>query len=186
MTDFQFDLRHHDAADARRLLDTLISVQQEIYANTEPREFFTEDRYRRQITGHMTAPGWELVAAYTPDGEMIGYAYGFPLQAGSGWWQGMLTQVPDEQLRETGTRTFALSELMVRRPWRSKGVGRALHDELLSRRREERATLLVMPDNTAAKAAYARWGWTGLGQLRPSWEGAPTLEALVLPLSVSR
>lgn len=186
MKDFQFTFRHYNAPDAQPLVDGLVKVEHEIYADAEPREFFSEERYRRQIAGHMTVPGWELVAAYDADEEMAGYAYGFPLQAGTGWWRGMLTPVADEVIEETGARTFALSELMVRGPWRGRGLGRALHDELLSGRHEERATLLVEPDNATAKAAYARWGWSDLARLRPSWEGAPTFAAMMLPLPYRR
>ncbi len=183
MADAPVRFSRFDAAGVSPL--GLVEVQQEIYADAEPREFFGEERYRRQLAGHMAVPGWELMAAY--DGpEMVGYAYGFPLRPGTGWWNGLLTPVADEDIRETGSRTFALSELMVRVPWRCRGIGRALHDKLLWTRVEERATLLVEPDNTDAKERYGRWGWTWLARLRPSWENAPELEALVLTLPLPR
>ncbi len=87
---------------------------------------------------------------------------------------------------ETGSRTFALCELLVRAPWRGRGLGHALHDEILARRSEDRATLLVEKDNVTALAAYTRWGWAKLGELRPSWPGAPELDALILPLAARR
>lgn len=51
---------------------------------------------------------------------------------------------------ETGNRTFAFSELMVRKLWAGRGIAHALHDELLRTRPETRATLLALPDNTDA------------------------------------
>jgi ribosomal protein S18 acetylase RimI-like enzyme len=62
------------------------------------------------------------------------------------------------RLREDGTRTFALSEIMVRRAYTGQGIAHALHDELLGGRSEERATLLVRPANTFAYRAYTGGG----------------------------
>jgi len=142
MADHPVTFLRFDAGTASRFVGDLVALQQEIYADAEPREFFSEDRYRRQLASHMKASGWDLVAAYQGD-ELVGYAYGFPLQPDTGWWNGLLTTLPDHEITETGHRTFALSELMVRVAWRGRGIGRALHDRLLSARREVRATLLV-------------------------------------------
>ncbi len=174
---------HYDAEGARPLVDALVRLQQDIYGDAEPREFFTEERYRHQLDSHMTALGWELVAAHIAE-ELAGYAYGFPLAEDSRWWRGLLTKVPDGATDETGSRTFALSELMVAEKWRGRGLGRALHDELLADRLEERATLLVEHDNATARDAYLRWGWSKFGDVKPSWDGAPVLEALIRALHV--
>lgn len=74
---------------------------------------------------------------------------------------------------ENGHRTFAISEIMVRKRWRRQGVARALHDELLADVDRERATLLAEPDNGPAQAAYAAWGWKKVAELRPHWDNPP-------------
>ncbi|MER5358520.1 transcriptional regulator [Streptomyces sp. NPDC002785] len=84
----------------------------------------------------------------------VGYAYGAPLPPGARWWGGLLTRVPADTLTETGTRTYALSELMVRTPWRKTGSARRLHNELLAARPEQRATLLVLQDHPKVRALY--------------------------------
>jgi GNAT superfamily N-acetyltransferase len=71
---------------------------------------------------------------------------------------------------------------MVRRDWTGQGVAHALHDELLQRRHETRATLLVRPENTTAYRAYTRWGWHPVAQLRPNWPDAPLMDVLIMPL----
>ncbi len=71
---------------------------------------------------------------------------------------------------------------MVRTAWRRRGVARALHHDLLAGRREERATLLVLPDNRPAQAAYANWGWKKIAELQPSFPDAPVYDVLILPL----
>jgi ribosomal protein S18 acetylase RimI-like enzyme len=169
-----------DADQAAAQLDEIVAAYTDVYADTGD-EFFGEERFRRQLTGHMTAPGWELVAARDGD-RMIGYVYGFALAESTRWWRGLVTDVPDGFTSEDGRRTLAISELLVRSSWRRRGVARALHDRLLAGRSEARATLLVEPDNVPAQAAYAAWGWRKVPQLRPSWDGAPLYDVLVLDL----
>ncbi|SCE69561.1 Acetyltransferase (GNAT) family protein [Micromonospora matsumotoense] len=171
-------LHHHDADQARRIVDELVSLYLAVYPDGG--EFHSEDRYRRQLGGHMQAPGWELVTA-TAKGELVGYAYGFPLSAQTRWWSGIQQPVPAGFTQESGTRTFALSELLVRPSWQHRGIGRALHHELLGTRAEERSTLLADPDNFVAQAAYRSWGWRKITKLQPSWNGAPLYDVLTRP-----
>jgi GNAT superfamily N-acetyltransferase len=179
-----FSFKHYDTGSGRPLLARLVEVYLEVYG-TEGGEFYSEDRIREQLDSHMGAEGWELVAAWA-DSDLAGYVYGFPLARGARWWRGLVTQMDPGAVEETGSRTFALCELLVRAPWRGRGLGHALHDEILTGRREERATLLVEQDNETALGAYARWGWVKFGKVRPSWAGAPELDAMVLPLATDR
>jgi GNAT superfamily N-acetyltransferase len=172
-------LSHYDAKRAREIFDQLVAVYLEVYADTDD-EFFGEDRYRRQLASHMGASGFALVVAYDAD-DIAGYVYGFTLPENARWWTGMLTEAPSGLLDETGSRTFALCEIMTRQPWRGTGIARALHDEVLAERTEERATLLVEPENSA-RDIYTHWGWTKIGQQRPGWEGAPIYDSLIFPL----
>lgn len=71
---------------------------------------------------------------------------------------------------------------MVLRSWSGKGVAHALHDQLLLGREEQRATLLVEPDNVNARRTYLHWGWRQVAQLRPGWDHAPLFDVLILPL----
>lgn len=177
MTDLE--MRRYDAAGAAALFDQLVEVYLRVYADSgDP--FFGRDRYERQLSNHLRAAGFELVTCVS-GGALAGYVYGFPLAEGTRWWHGLLTEVPPEMTMETGRRTFALCEIMTLPDLQGQGIGHALHDELLAGRKEKRATLLAEPDNPA-HAVYVRWGWQVIGQLRPSWEGAPTYNALILPL----
>ena len=174
-------LEHLDVEAANARLDEIVALYVDVYADSDD-QFFGEDRYRRQLTGHMEAPAWELVAADV-EGEKVGYIYGFALPAGSRWWRGLLSDMPPDFTAEDGRRTVAISEILVAETLRRRGIARALHDEFLARRTESRATLLVEPENRAAQAAYASWGWEKVAHLRPSWEGAPLYDVLVLPLT---
>ncbi|MDP5317361.1 hypothetical protein [Streptomyces poriferorum] len=98
---------------------------------------------------------------------------------------GLLTEVPADVVAETGTRTYALSELMVRRPWRKTGMFRQLHDALLDVRPERRATLLVDQEHPKVHALYGSWGWQTLGDLRPRIPDASLFHAMIRSLPTS-
>jgi ribosomal protein S18 acetylase RimI-like enzyme len=124
-----------------------------------------------------------LVVLYSY-GEAIGQAWGWPLNENSGWWNGLrLDKEEPEFTTEDGTRTFALSEIMVVREHTGRGHARALHDELLGGRREQRATLLVYPTNERAYTRYRKWGRPRVGVLRPGWERVPTFDVLIRALA---
>lgn len=169
-------LRHYTAEEAHRLVDHLVDIYLDAHADDGP--LYNPERYRTQLAAHTPRPGWELVAAAV-DGQLVGYIYGFPLAPDTHWWDGLQEPVPAGFTAETGRRTFAISELLVRRAWQRRGIARALHDEVMSSRTEDRATLLVRPDNTVARGAYESWGWQHVAQLKPAWDGAPTFLVLV-------
>jgi GNAT superfamily N-acetyltransferase len=174
---------HHDQESAEKILDTVIvEVYEASHADVIADPFYSADRFAERVRGYMRAPGFEIVIAYI-DGVAVGQTFGYALPVNARWWQGLTTAVPDGFTTETGTRTFALNELMVVPEWQGKGVAHALHDELLSGRAEERATLLVRDNNAPAQTAYARWGWQKAGKLRP-YPDAPHFDALVLQLPI--
>ncbi|MFY0516130.1 GNAT family N-acetyltransferase [Streptomyces anulatus] len=176
------EIRHYTGDQSAELRPLLLDVYTEVYAAaalTDP--FASPDRFAEGLDHWSARPGWSCVVGYDGD-QPVGYAYGAPLPEGSRWWGGLLTEVPADVTAETGIRTFALSELMVRTPWRKTGVARQLHSALLSPRREERATLLVDQTHPKVHALYETWGWQTLGDLRPRLPDAPLFHAMLLPL----
>ncbi|MFE3754187.1 GNAT family N-acetyltransferase [Nocardia tengchongensis] len=130
-------------------------------------------------------PGEFELIMVSVSGRPVGQAWGWSLSKGTAWWGGLQlddAQDLDDFTTEDGARTFALSELMVKNDMTGGGLARALHDRLLDNRNEERATLLVRPDNTRAYQTYLRWGWNRVGTLRPSWPDAPQFDALIRDL----
>lgn len=189
MTDLIF--HRYDAAGARAVRDLVEDVFRRSYSAAiadgdpfeAPEAFMTRfDVYTAPDRGN----GFELVTV-TEDGTVIGQTWGWPLRPNSGWWRGLqLADIDADRaafVAETGDRTFALSEIMVAANHTGRGVAHALHDELMSSRTEERATLLVDPENRSAYTAYRKWGWTRIGTLTPDWPDAPTFDVLMLQIN---
>lgn len=175
--------RRYNAAEARQLRDTVETIYVRSYvdaiASADP--FDSVDAFMHRFDSYASQADFDLVVAYGT-GEPIGQTWGWPLTEQSRWWEGLLSEPEPGFTFESGHRTFALSEIMVSREWTGKGIAHALHDRLLSVRRELRATLLAEPENTRAYRAYLHWGWRKVAQLRPRWDNAPTFDVLTLVL----
>jgi GNAT superfamily N-acetyltransferase len=78
-----------------------------------------------------------------------------------------LDPLPEDYTEETGSRTLALFEIMVRAPWRGTGVAQRIHEELLAGRQEKRVTLLVDPRNASVKRLYESWHYQHIGDQQP-------------------
>lgn len=175
-------IAHGGASGINEERDTLLAVYAEVYAEQLYDPFFSLPRYWERLQAYSERRGFALVSG-SIEGELVGYALGYTLLSGSGWWSGLRSSADPDEVYETGDRTFALNEIMVREAFRRRGYARMLHDALLGNRKEQRATLLVLPGNEPARTAYVSWGWRKLGDLRP-FDDAPTYDAMVrdLPL----
>lgn len=176
------DIRHYASDQAAEVRPTLLEVYAEVYADDIASDPFNGvERFASGLDGWSSRPGWTCVVGYDGD-QVVGYAYGALLPENARWWGGLLDEVPEDVVRETGTRTYALSELMVRTPWRKTGSARQLHDALFAEQTVERATLLVRQSHPKVRALYEAWGWKVLGDLRPRIEHAPLFHAMLLDL----
>ncbi|RSO42031.1 acetyltransferase [Streptomyces sp. WAC 06725] len=146
----------------------LLDVYREIYAD-EGQAFYDVDRFAERADTYASLDGWAAVLGRTGDsgGEATGYAFGAPLPTGSAWWNAAADPLPDDFTREDGRRTFAVFEVMVRRPWRGTGEAHRLHERLLHGRPEQRATLLVDASHPGVRRRYEQWGYRALGHQRP-------------------
>lgn len=174
-------ISYYTASDLAAIEDKLISLYAEVYAQeaaTDP--FFSIDRFTERLHNHAAAPRWGCAFGDIDD-QPVGYAYGFARTATYTWDKLVETNLSAEDLVETDTRTFALCEIMVRAPWRGKGIARTLHDELMSHRIEERAHLLVEQAHPKVRAHYERWGYRWVGVAHP-YPDAPRYDSMMLPL----
>jgi GNAT superfamily N-acetyltransferase len=173
------ELRHYnDVEPVRQTIPEIhVEVRQRDFGLTGP--FYSAERFDERLTGHSSSLGWETVIAY--DGtEPAGFAYATPLGPSTRWWAGMTTPLPDGYTIETGKRTLALNEIVVRRPWRGTGLAQRIHEELLAHRGEERVTLLVNPKAGDGKVqnVYERWGYDKIGEQQP-FADSPVFAAMM-------
>jgi ribosomal protein S18 acetylase RimI-like enzyme len=71
-------------------------------------------------------------------------------------------------LRGEKSRTYAVSELMVRPESRRTGVSDRLHQELLADLKEDLAVLLLDSTNPKMQAKYESWGYRKVGERQRS------------------
>ncbi|MFC0862273.1 GNAT family N-acetyltransferase [Sphaerimonospora cavernae] len=174
---------HYDTTGARAQRDVVSLIHRDAYAEriATGETFAGDEAFMTRFDAYTQRNGFDLVMAYDGD-EPVGQAWGWPLMPDTRWWDGLEAEPEPGFTVEDGSRTFAFSEIMVRRAWTGRGIARALHDHLLAGRPEKRASLLVRPGNTTAYDAYARWGWRPVARLRPGWPDAPWMDVLILPL----
>jgi GNAT superfamily N-acetyltransferase len=164
-----------DGRQAAAHEDELQAVHREVYGEADHEAFATQFRvWRRQ-------QGFVLAEARHGD-YLVGFAAGMPLRPSTSWWKDLTTPLPAEVTTEHAGRTFALTELLVRAPWRRQGIAGTLHDLILDGRPEERATLTVPPGATAAQKAFRTWGWNRVARTHGPHHGSPVLDVLIIAL----
>jgi ribosomal protein S18 acetylase RimI-like enzyme len=155
------------------LFDRICSLYYEVFS--APPFFWRDDEsqlHRQRLTSLLDDPTFGFAVA-NADNELVGFAYGFRLPPDSKRWTRLTEPLPLQIAAEWPGRTFVLFDYAVRATYRGRGIGRALHDQLLGSRTEERATLTVQPTAADTKRIYERWGWRQIGQM----EGGPTAAA---------
>ncbi|KNE83335.1 GNAT family N-acetyltransferase [Streptomyces xinghaiensis] len=159
---------------------TLLDVYAVVYTEeiaSDP--FFSMESFEKRLAGHTSWPGWTCVVGEV-DGEPVGYAYGATVPPG-GWWHSLRTDVDPALTHEDGARSFGLFEIMVRAPWRGRGIAQGIHDELVNSRPEERAVLLVDSTHPRVRARYEEWGYSKAAQMQPALD-SPLYDAMIRDL----
>jgi hypothetical protein len=165
-----------DGRQAAGHVGELQDVHREVYGEAGP-----EASFAGQLRVWRRQPGFVLAEAR--HGEfLVGFATGMPLRPSTSWWKDLTAPVPAEVTTEQPGRTFAVTQLLVRAPWRRQGIAGSLHDLILDGRPEERATLAVLPGAMAAQMAFRKWGWRRVARTRRPQGGSPVLDVLVIAL----
>lgn len=172
-------VRRHGPDAVPSMRAELIDVHVDARAELIGQPFYSAERFGERLDAYAADPGFDLVTGHVGD-TLVGYAFGGPLSAHTRWWAGLRDAADLGVTRETGSRTFAFREFVMRKAYQRRGYGHQLHDVLLGGRPEERATLLVQGDNPA-RALYLRWGWRVAGQVQP-FPDSPVFDALLRDL----
>lgn len=183
MTPTELTYERYEGEGAAAELDAFLAAYEEVYAEPPYCEGPSDiAQFIEHYQAQARRPGMRLVVTREA-GEVVGFTYGYPLPADTGWWDSVQEELPTEFTREDGARTWAIIELAVRKAWRRRGVAARLHATLLQHLDVERVTLTVRPepDAKAAQSAYHAWGYREVGVAHP-WEEAPFYTAMVLDL----
>jgi GNAT superfamily N-acetyltransferase len=174
-----------DGAQAAAHVDELQALHAEVYSAPPYRRTGDAAEFAERFRVQRRQPGFVLAEA-RHGGYLVGYAMGMPLRPSTSWWADLTTPLAGDVTAERPGRTFAVADLLVRASWRRQGIGRALHDLILSERPEERATLVVLPAASAAQQAFRNWGWRKVARTRNSQPGAPVADVLITALPANR
>jgi len=162
---------------ARPFLDPICDLYDEVFS--EPPSHWQEeesDLHRSRLLRLLEDPTFGITVARVGD-ELVGFAYGFTIPADTTRWTRLVMPVAEEVALEWPGRTFMLFDFAVRASYRGRGIGRALHNQLLASRSEERATLAVEPDTIQSKQIYEHWGWHRVGEMTGApGESSPSFE----------
>jgi ribosomal protein S18 acetylase RimI-like enzyme len=111
---------------------------------------------------HAAREGFRLVGATDAD-RLVGFAYGYTGAAGQWWTDQVAARVSPAIKAEWVGGHFEFVELAVLPSHRGRGIGAALHDELLAGLPHRVALLTAtLDENDPARRLYRRKGWLTL------------------------
>ncbi|MFD7894115.1 GNAT family N-acetyltransferase [Streptomyces sp. NPDC059743] len=152
------DVRAYTHQDLPEIRQTLLDVHADAYADAMDDPF--TQRFAWFVDHWGGRPGFSCMVGYDGN-EPVGYSYGAPATPGREWWRAHLDPAPER------SRTFAVSELMVRPRWRKTGASVRLHRALLDGRDEDLAVLTVDTKHPKVQALYESWGYRKVGEDQP-------------------
>lgn len=147
--------------NAARFRDGIGRVYEEVW-KTDPDQ--TEAFLATAFERHQLYPDFAGLVARLPDGQVLGFTYGYRTEAG-GWWHELVK--PTLLANGNGewlTDAFEFVELAVDSAWHGRGIGGRLHDQLLEGRLERYALLSTQDGETPAQIMYAKRGWVSLAE----------------------
>ncbi len=182
MTTPDIALRLLDGRQAAQRAAELLAVHDEVYAELPYRWGpDQEDRYAGRLPVLCRQPGFLLAEARHGD-YLVGYALGLPLRPSTDWWRDLTSRLPAEVTTEYQGRSFALTGLLVRAPWRRQRIGESLHDLIMAGHPAERGLAAVLTTAGPAQCAFGRWGWRKIARKQESCPGSPVFDVFVRTL----
>lgn len=155
-------IRSLSGAEALPLADRIWPCYDAVFGDVADYAAWRSDLFER----HAGRDGYRLAIA-TADDQVVGFGWGYVGRRGQ-YWSDLVHDALERQVAERWVGDhFELVELGVLPAYRRRGLGRALHDRLLSG--VHRRCLLSTaddPDDPAVQL-YLRAGWRRLGALRP-------------------
>ncbi|MER5969456.1 GNAT family N-acetyltransferase [Streptomyces sp. NPDC002055] len=176
------EYQRYDGTSVKAVTDDLAEVYARVY-DTPPYTgdpFFSVASFRQRLEAAFDSDGFETVTACR-NGEIVGYVHGATLPADKPWWISLGDRRPKQlQTLADAGQVFWLRGLMVLPEYQNQGLGRKIHDTVITGRAESATTLTCIIDNQPAHDAYVRWGYSVMGEIKHAPE-SPTYDAMYLP-----
>jgi ribosomal protein S18 acetylase RimI-like enzyme len=130
--------------------------------------------FAQELADELTEPGFRCWVASDNDGQVAGFAYGFPTPEipADGWYGSLREAVGPGASEQWLTGQFAVVWIAVHPERRGRGLGRSLLERLLAGAGTERAWLVTHDLDTPAQALYRSLGFRELGRGPLGWHDA--------------
>jgi ribosomal protein S18 acetylase RimI-like enzyme len=151
-----------DRQRARQRATDVFDVYQQVFGDVAD-----EARWRAgSFDRHCARDGFRLAAAEA-GGVLVGFAYGYVGERGQ-WWPDQVAAALGPELADVWVGGhFEFVELGVIEPYRRRGIGARLHDELMRGTEDRRALLGTDDTDSPAVMLYRSRQWRKLGNLTP-------------------
>ncbi len=169
--EYMVELQLLSPSQTSPLFDPLVDIYQAVFSlppyNETLADFFN---FTGRLSYHAHQPGFRCVVALPAPGKPpVGFAYGYPGQSGT-WFYDLVSPLLSMELKNLYLSDyFEFAELAVLPDWQRQGLGSRLHDTLLAGLSQRTACLATTDVETNARRLYRSRGWVTL------------LERLVLP-----
>jgi hypothetical protein len=149
-------------------------------------EYDSREGFLRRLGEDVGRPGFDMmIAEATVSGEaavLVGAAFGFPVRRDGTWWKDFEGPLPQDIDRLTASgHVFAVTEIVVHRHERERGLAAHLQHRLLDDHQSSLGVTLVSEGDAAGHAAFQTWGWQDIGAMRAT-PGGTALRVLTLPM----
>ena len=150
--------------DVRPLRDDLVEIYRDAFCAPPYEETEADVAQFRDETlpEHLGRDGFRCAVARDGD-RIVGFAYGYTGARGHSWTDAAAEALGPELAAEWIGGRFELVELAVRRAFRGRGLGSALHDLVLTGLPHRRAVLATWGEEYPEWHLYRRRGWERLG-----------------------
>lgn len=146
--------------DLRVRVDEVLAVQALAFGLTDAEV----DVRRHIVQRHFASPGTLALGATTPEGRLVGFAYGMPNDR-TQWWSGVVQPYLMRNGHEDWLDdVFVVTELHVHPNYQRLGIGRRLITTLTDGARQPRSLLSAVDTDSPARALYHALGYQDLAR----------------------
>jgi len=152
--------------------ETLIINMSKLYCMVHEGKDF--DEMVERITRHIDYENFKGIVAISDENEIIGFVYGYESLEGQYYNHLLREALSSKQVDRWLHDCFEFVELAVHSDYRKKGVGTALHNNLLDGICNKTSVLTTQVSNNHARSLYEKLEWSNIMEpFHPSKDDVP-------------